>query len=383
MDAIDAADLHRLLQNQLGFATTIYMPTHVVGPNAPDDTLRLKNLVSTAKHKLIEYGRRPADVRESLKVIHDLPHDAEFWDRRSKGLAIFLSDSSFERFRLGTPVDEAVIVNRRFHVKQLLPSVVADGRFFILAASQNHVRLLQATRYACASIPVQGLPVNLDETLNLVGAERGQQVHSAMHGSLGKQAAVFHGQGGERETAKDEIVQFFRAVDAALRPVLRESQAPLILAMVEYEAPLFRDVCAYPHLAEEIVAGNFDYDSEHDLHGQALPIAERVFGRQREEAGARYCELAQTKRASDRLDAILPAAIEGRVETLFLDYHAVELGAFDPATRFISYGCRPGGGCGDLLDRVAVESLLRHGHVYAVDRAEMPCKGPVAAIFRY
>ena len=54
MDAIFAGDLHKLLQKQAGFCTTIYMPTHVVGPHAPDDAVRLRNLVSTAKHKLIE-----------------------------------------------------------------------------------------------------------------------------------------------------------------------------------------------------------------------------------------------------------------------------------------------------------------------------------------
>jgi hypothetical protein len=36
----------------------------------------------------------------------------------------------------------------RFHLKPLLPLLTGDGRFYILALSQNQVRLLQGTRYS-------------------------------------------------------------------------------------------------------------------------------------------------------------------------------------------------------------------------------------------
>jgi hypothetical protein len=383
MDMIHAADLQNLLERPSGFCTSLYLPTHVVGPNAPDDAVRLKNLVTAARHKLIEYGLRPSDVRKSLETVEDLTRNAEFWDHRSKGLAAFLSDDLFERFRLGRPVEEAVIVSRRFYVKQLLPSVSADGQYYILAASRNRVRLLQATAHACENFAVQGLPANLEEELNLVGADRGQQVHSGMHGSLGKQAAVFHGQGGQTDTAKEELALYFRRIAAALRPVLQESDCPLVLAMVDYASPIFREVFPYRHLAQETLSGNFDHATEQEIHALAQPIAGRIFDRARETAAARYRELANTPRASDRLEAILPAALDGRVETLFVDCRATELGVYHPATRFISYGGRDGAEMEDLLDRVAVESLLHHSLVYAVPRERMPCNATVAAIFRY
>jgi hypothetical protein len=383
MDIIHASDLQQLLEEQPGFCTSIYQPTHVVGPNAPDDTVRLKNLVNSAKGRLIEQGLRASDVRKSLERIEDLTRDVEFWDRRGQGLAVFLSDETFTRFRLGAPVEEAAVVGRRFYVKPLLPFVSADDRFSILAVSQNRVRLLQATLHTCESVKVKGLPTNLKETLNLVGADRGQQVHTATHFSTGKQGAVFHGQGGVSETAKEELVQYFREIDAVLRPMLQVSNRPLILAAVESAIPLFREVCGYKPLADESLVGNFDYAAEHEIHAQALPIAQRIFTRDRTNAAARYQELANTERASDRLDVILPAALEGRVETLFVDVRASDPGVYHPATGFISYGGKNGLEMEDLLDRVAVESLVRRGDVYAVPREQMPCNSEVAAIFRY
>jgi len=41
-----------------------------------------------------------------------------------------------------------VVVSDRFHLKPLLPLLTGDGRFYILALSQNQVRLLQGTRYS-------------------------------------------------------------------------------------------------------------------------------------------------------------------------------------------------------------------------------------------
>jgi hypothetical protein len=227
------------------------------------------------------------------------------------------------------------------------------------------------------------MPGSLEEELNLVGADRGQQVHSGMRGSLGKQAAVFHGQGGQADTAKEELALYFRRIVAALHPVLQESDRPLLLAMVEYEAPIFREVCSYRHLAKETLAGNFDRASEPELHALAQPLAGQIFDRAQEKAAARYGELAGTPRASDRLETILPAALEGRVETLFVDCRATELGVYHPAKRFIGYGDRDGAEMEDLLDRVAVESVLHDSVVYAVPRERMPCDATAAAIFRY
>jgi hypothetical protein len=324
-------------------------------------------------------------VIRSTESIEDLAHDAAFWDHRSRGLAIFHSDEMFQRFRIGWPVEEQAIVNRRFHVKQLLPSVSAGEAFWILAVSQNRVRFLNATPYACEAVLVEGLPQNLESALNFVPADRGQQVHSAMHGALGKQAAVFHGHGGRRESSKADIAQYFRQIDEALRPMLQASQCPLILAGVAFESSIFRKNCKYENIAAESLVGNFDYLSDHEVHAQAVPLAQRIFGQKRSAAAARYRELANTPRASERLDAILPAACRGEVETLFVDCRAVELGRYNPTTEFISYGV--GGKTDveveDLIDRTAAECLLRRADVFAVPRPAMPCNSPVAAIYRY
>ena len=60
-----------------------------------------------------------------------------------KGLALFLAEGFFRRFRLPTAFVETVAVNRRFMVNPLIPLLSERDLFFVLALSQNQVRLLR------------------------------------------------------------------------------------------------------------------------------------------------------------------------------------------------------------------------------------------------
>jgi len=102
-------------------------------------------------------------------------------------------------------------------------------------------------------------------------------------------------------------------------PRLGDAQAPLILAGVAYLFPLYREANTYPHLLEEGVPGNPDRVSLETLHKQAWTIVGPSFLQARQEASARYREYAATGRASHTVREIVPAAYDGRVESLFLE----------------------------------------------------------------
>jgi hypothetical protein len=50
-------------------------------------------------------------------------------------------------------------------MKPLLPLLSGDGQFYILALSQNGVRLLQGTRYSVSEVELEDIPGDLAETL--------------------------------------------------------------------------------------------------------------------------------------------------------------------------------------------------------------------------
>ncbi len=383
MDTFAMSDLRQLTEAHEGPCVTVCMPTHVAGADGQQDAARLKNLAEKAEQQLADGWLRAPDARDLVAAIRELPSDQDFWEKRSHGLALFLNRGSLRRFRVPVRLDELALVNQRFHVKALLPLLTSGDRFFILALSQHSVRLLEATEYQVAQVDVAGLPQRIDEALNLDGADRGSQSHIAMKGGKGKQSSVFHGQGGVKESHKDELALFFRLIDGALVPVLRDETAPLVLAGVDYLLPIFRKTCHYAHLAKPELAGNCDYLSARQIHEKVWPLVKPLLAEARAQAAAKYHRLAGTGKATDDIRQALPAAFEGRIETLFVASDRHTWGGCDPEGRVVDVHDVQRPGDDDLLDAAAVQTLLHRGSVHAVNSDQMPSPEALAALMRF
>jgi hypothetical protein len=384
MDTFSASELRRLSGTGHGTCISIFMPTHAAGRDGQQDVLRLKNLTAKAERDLLEQGMRSPEVRKLLQPVRDLPGEPSFWEKRSQGLALFVADGVFDRFRVPLELEEAVVVNQRFQIKPLLPLLNTNERFYLLAFSQNQVRFFRGSHSGCDEVSVEGLPESMAKALNYDQISRSPQVHSGQRGSeFGKQGAVFHGQGDERDIAKEDLAKYFRLIDTALHPVLRNQQTPMILAAVQYLLPIFRDASTYPHLASEELAGNPDHLSGHELHARAWPLVAAWSDAHQVAAAAKYYQLAGTGKTASDLPQILPAACQGQIETLFVERGAHRWGRFDAQSGEVRLNGRAEPGVDDdLLDLAAVQTLLSRGTVYSVEAGKCPSP-PICAVLRY
>jgi hypothetical protein len=83
------------------------------------------------------------------------------------------------------------------------------------------------------------------------------------------------------------------------------------------------------------------------------------------------------------VEEIIPAAHFGRIETLLVAVGPHCWGEYNPATNTLQLHAEQGTSDQDLLDTVAIQTLLKGGQVYAVDPDKMPGALPLAALFRY
>jgi Bacterial archaeo-eukaryotic release factor family 7 len=382
MTNVTLSDLYELVSERSDPCVSILMPTQSSGRDGQQDAVRLRNLGTRAEQQLIERGQRSPLVRDFMEPILELPRDERTWSRRKLGLAVFRSENAFEMFQLDVTLEESVVVDRRFHVKRLLPALNVNPPFFVLVLNRNNVRLLRATWRGCELIRPRNLPVNMAKTLNLQTADRGEQVHTGMRGDLGKEAAVFHGQGGHRDTLKDEIGEFFRLVDEALWPVLRGSEWPVIAAGVDYELAIFREVATHTRLNDESLTGGFDYVTDDELYERALPLARRIVDQEKAKALNTLNDFAHTGRASYKVERIVPAAFQGQVETLFVNPHAAEFGRFHPATNWVEFTTESSPTL-DLVEDATEQTILHRGKVYATAAGELPENRSLGAVFRF
>jgi hypothetical protein len=383
MDIPARQDVRDLLSAAQGDAISIYLPTHRQKEEAPQDPARLKNLLRRAEQELLKRGRPNVAVRKYLAPARALVMDHDFWKLRTAGLAIFLADGLFRYFRLPTAVDEQVVVARRFTITPLVPLLTGDHAFYVLAVSQKHVQLLWGDRFSEHVIPVDGLPTNLAEALNYQQPHHMYQAHLFVGGPRGLRLKQIHGQGGASDFAKEEISEYFRLIDQALHPFLRDRRLPLIFAGVDHLFPIYREVNTYPHLEDVHVHGSPDLMSHHELHALAWELIGPRFEQPQHEALRRACQRSETDTTIFDSKAVLRAACEGRVDTLFLAPGEHEWGTIDPDTGEVHTTGAPSEAAEELFNRAAIETLLHGGQVYLVQRAQMPQHSALAAVYRY
>jgi len=377
------SEMTGLLRVQDRPCVTIYMPTHPAGQQSQQDPIRLKNLLTQAEKQVGGHWMRPAEARTMLQPARALLDDSLFWSEGGRGLALFVTPSSFLRYRVDHPFDETLAVGDQFLIRPMLPVLDRAGHFFVLAVSQNKVTLYEGEPQRLESVAVEQLPRDMAQALNYDDADRGSQVHTAAVGVTGKQGGVFHGQGGVPDAMKDDLRAYFRTINAVIDKRLSGESAPLILACVDYLAPLYREVNTYPHLVDETVDGNPDYLTAVQLLDRVRPIVNSCRNSDRRAAMQAFQERKHGKTASCDVQQIVPAACQGRIDTLFVDVHGAVWGEYhqDEATVTVHEPAEPDDV--DLLDLTVRETLQHRGAVYTVSDDQRPSDSPVSAVFRY
>ncbi len=382
MDFLNKDSMQRLLKESPKLCVSIYLPTVEKGPETRQNTIRFKNAIRDAETQL---KRMVEDDRAEsiLAPAKDLLEDTRFWSQQGPGLAVYLSDDVFEYYRVPFTVRELTTVTHRFHLKPVLPLLHADSRFYVLMLSQNRVELLDCTPYAVDVVDLPSVPSDMADALKYDLSEKQLQFHTGTGGGRGERVPAFHGHGVGKDDKKDQILRYCQAIDKGLTEMLNDQNAPLVLACVDYVLPIYREANTYPHLMDEAITGNAEAQSQEELHQKGWEIVKPYFRKSRDDAAQRFLELRHTEKTSADLREILPAAVEGRVQVLFLDQDKTIWGHFDAQRNEVTLRESQETGDEDLLDLAAFQTLARGGDVYALKREDMPEDGPVAAVFRY
>lgn len=382
-DLLRPEHVRELAGHEGGPCVSVYLPTHQMTPDSGQDPIRLRNLLAEAERQLVAGGLRGPVAREVLGPGRELSGPGWFWSHQSDGLAVFLAPGWSRIFRLPEAFPELVVVTGRFHVKPLLALLAAGHRFYVLALSQNEVRLLEGTPHGMQEAELAAVPRSLRDAVKYDDLEKELGLHIAGRGGPGARA-VFHGHGSGGEVDKALLERFLRQVDDGLREVLKAETAPLVLAGVDYVQAMFRQLTRYPHVMGQGIGGNPGQLSPADLHERAWVIVQPVFTQARQQAAQRYQDAAGRGRGTaSAVPQIVRAAMQGQVDTLFVAAGEQRWGTADPDTLDVASHDQRQPGDEDLLDRAAVHTLLTSGTVFTVPTRQVPGPGPAAALLRY
>lgn len=347
---------------------SIYLQTTPLTQEIGASRIELGNLARQAREQLEAAGfdkRRLAALQEQIDAVAE---DDEFWRLQANSLAILATPDSLRTFRLANQLTPMVEVSDRFHLKPLLRAVTFPQSAYVLALSENAVRLVEMhADLPAATIRIEGLPKDA--------------ASAAGKSTLNDRSATGRIQGSEGQNVRFQ--QYARKVDTALRPFLAGLEVPLILAATGRLASVFRAVNSYPHLLPDDISDSPDRIADADLAKAARPVLDAAHARELADLKALYEKRADDGRATTDISDAARAATFGAIDTLLVDIDTVVAGTVDDDTGAIAFAKEASAGTYGVIDEIAGRALASGARVLGVRRADLPGEGDLAAILRF
>ena len=364
----------KALAGASGPCVTIFFPTQAGENAAQQDQVRLRECVRQAEGQLNSLGVDKASQDEFLKPLRELTGDE--WQVGRGSFVVLRSTDLFRYFQLPVQLNQSVFAGEDFHLLPLLPVLrLHTQEFYILALSQNHVRLLRCTEGGSEEVPLPpSMPVSLEEWLNTRSPNSAPD-HAAQSGPGGTFTSTT-----DLDNKDQHIANFFHAVDRHVADALRGDPRPMLIAAVEYEQTIYRNLNSYPHLVEEPVTGSPDSLKGGELHRRAIEALRLYLDRPLRKALDLWEKLGGTERVSVNTEQIVKAAFEARIAHLFVDDNAQVMGRFDRSTLTMAGKAAPEE---DLANAAAMKTIAFGGDVIVSTPERVPGDNPMSAIFRY
>ncbi len=376
-------DLKTLKDNRDTPCVSIFIPTEHAGQDVQKSRIELKNQLGMAHEKLVHSGMRSPDADDILKPAKALIDDTMFWQYQSDGLAIFLSANVFQHFRVPIKLTTLVVVKRHFYVKPLVPLLGVESIYYVLATSQNHVRLIKCSEDGAEEVSVNEMPQSLEEALKYDDSEKHLHYHTNGHQKNGHNDSVYHGIGGGTDDNKNNILRYFRIIDNALQIYFKNDKTPFIMFAVDFLHPIYIDANSSDNYVKEGIKGNPDELSSKEIMNLSADYMKPYFQKGEEQALDRFGTYRAGGKTSVKLEDIIPAAMNGRVEALFIPEGLQHWGIYDEMNAKTMEAEENNPISEDLFELAAVHTLLTDGKVFVVKTDRMPQGAEIAAVLRY
>lgn len=355
------------LSKERGVCVSIYLPTSHLLEKTPIDRLNFRHMADSALEQAYGVGERN-EVEQIELQLKKILKDDYFWIYQGKSLGVLVTSKNIKTYRLPYEINNFAKASDRFYLKPLLPALHPQAAL-ILTISQKSVHLYEFTiAEKLIEISVPGLPSDLVEATGRV-LQRNGVAEARLRDDSGKKVLQ---------------LQFVRAIEKALKPILIKYNLPLVLATTEEIAGLYRSINSYPFISDENILGSVENKTIEDLISLSKPVAQRLRSQKLDKWSKEYADRSNEAMTSSDLATIAKLASQGQVSRLLVDVDSVIYGRFDDQGTYRildekniqSY---------DLIDEIVDRVMSAGGEVLAVRHNEAVPGNllPISASFRW
>ena len=384
MELMSQQEFEKLSQFTNEVCVSIFIPTQRAGHEVLEgkNRINLKSKWNEIKLQLEKKGVSAEKIKNIGSPIEELLQDMDFWRHQSDGLSIFSAEGFFNKYTLPINFEEYHYISKEFYIKPLVPILKEDGNFYLLSLQLEDVALYKATQHSIGVVYVEDLiPSRLEERVGFDYKEKTLQLKPQQQG---EEKSGYHGHSGADNNKKNEIFRYFRAVDEGLKPVLHNKKIPLVIACQDSFFPIYKEANSYKNLYGEEAVGNPAHIDMLELQEQALKIMEPYFEKTKREKLKKFVDLNQTVKTSASVHDIIPAIIQGKVDTLFLEKEEDIWGIYNENTLAVEVQDEQSPKNTSLMN-LAAKAVIEHGgNVFLIEPEAMPEKSSkMNALYRF
>lgn len=353
--------MHSLLEQLLAVDAhpkiTMQIPA---GSDRSERSLRIRHQLERLAGELESRDVASAKVARIVDQAEALAENPALADARSGSGGIYCAGSFSRSVPWPAPLEERTYVANDFHLVDVV-GLLDRTHCYVLTLSKSGVELFRADALNIRRMQLEGVPASLEEASRYLDPERQLQFHQAQSVGRGGPAVMFHGHGIGEGRDFEEVRKYLRAVDHGVGSAIGSERAPIGLIGIGDLPAAYKAVSAMPNLIKEVDRKDPAGISSKEVRA----VADHLLEQTRQDGAAalysRIGDLVGAGKASTNLQAIVGAALMGRVEALL----------FGPDRS----------GSGSAINTAVLATLRARGNV--MEYSALTPAQPAAALFRY
>jgi len=363
---------------------TLILPTHRSGMevNEQVDNIAFKNMLQDLILQLQEKQMTPPEIEKLLEPGFELLREDPFWRNLTEGLIVFIAEGFFKYIKLPYTPAQEMLVSDAFYLLNLLPLLNENDNarevFWLLVIRRDKTTLYKADAYGMREETAPELPENITAVMAFPNGD--QETITDESGVNAPTAEVITAGRPEKKI----VDLYVRKIDEVLQKIITGSNAwPLVLAGQMDLLQAFRRVSQYSNTIEATFEMEEEYIDSRKLYTLARQTIHELLEQKRREKLEAYYNNTTTGLTTSIPADVIAAAHYSQIRTLFVRKGTHIWGTFDEVNSIADIHDTRQENDDCLVERAAVQTILRGGEVFILDDEQMPKEAVLAALLRF
>ena len=347
---------------------TLVLPMSRTLPERKQNPLLVKQRVNQAKEILKE---KYPDVK-AQELIDQLEKIDIDYKQIQDGIGIFLASDLLEIIYFPFPVQEKVVIDHSFEVRDLVWGKNHWIEYWVLSLDQKGTRLFNGVGAVLDEVNDEHFPLEYEEQYQYPDRQK-----PAMSGDYVS----------EETLVKDErLKQYYRHLNKIVVNYIKKAPHPIVLTGVKEHFSLFLKIFEYPKLVVSQVNGNHEHQTAVHLAKEVWPAITEYLEKQHQDILTDIENQVGKRGYIYGVEAAYRVAEEGRAEMLVVEKNFTHPAYRSPMRNRLLFDISEPVGLNKKVDAVddIIETVLnKNGKVVFVENGELNNYEHIAVKTRY